>query len=37
MAKPDKSVKVCWWTKAGNIMDYVLPLTPKEIKKEKKD
>ena len=40
MAKQGKCEKVCWWTKAGNIIDYVIPFTPSKfatIKDKKED
>ena len=38
MEKADKCEKTCWWTKAGNCLDYILPFNPNNgpIKERKK-
>jgi hypothetical protein len=34
MASNEKCEKVCWWTKAGSVIDYLIPLSPSKNKKE---
>jgi hypothetical protein len=34
MAKKEDCDKVCWWTRLGTVLDCVIPLCPKEKKKD---
>jgi hypothetical protein len=34
MAKIERCEKVCWWTKAGSVIDYLIPLSPDKKKKD---